>query len=195
MPKSLRREIARKKREYLKRVMKSTESQNDINESENLSTIDDGIDQSSKLTVENNIPPKQDLNTQLKNVFLNHHVTRQLGDDILKVLCENGIDVPSTSKKLLKKKQTPFIVRTVNPDRLPDKHLNILPKQQQQQQGTAQSFINDRCRHHHNHFHNIISDNNEDNDDDDHKQTQHHYSTILLNKTKQLEEDKELNID
>ncbi|XP_046801491.1 uncharacterized protein LOC111685997 [Lucilia cuprina] len=115
MPKSLRREIARKKREYLKRVMKSTESQNDINESENLSTIDDGIDQSSKLTVENNIPPKQDLNTQLKNVFLNRHVTIQLGDDILKVLCENGIDVPSTSKKLLKKKQTPFIVRTVNP--------------------------------------------------------------------------------
>ncbi|KAI8117893.1 hypothetical protein CVS40_10333 [Lucilia cuprina] len=70
MPKSLRREIARNKREYLKRVMKSTESQNDINESENLSTIDDGIDQSSKHTVENNIPPKQDLNTQLKIITL-----------------------------------------------------------------------------------------------------------------------------
>lgn len=114
---SLRREIAKKKADYVERLDKANQNNSDSIETENNENTDDNFDivQLSDSYVEKDIPPKPDLSTQLKQIFLEYHVGRKLGDSLLKVLHENGVDVPNTTKKLLKVKHTPLVVRTVNP--------------------------------------------------------------------------------
>lgn len=112
---SLRREIARKKQAYLKRL-----------DNCNIQTVincasEDSVGASSTSipfgNAEGNeiVPPKEDLCKKLKNIFLKHHVSRRVSDDILHALNEDGINVPKTTKQLLNINNDPIVTRTVNP--------------------------------------------------------------------------------
>lgn len=105
---TLRREIERKKRIFMEKINKVGE----FSGIENRNIVEVG-----EVMVENTIQNKKvELTEKLKEIFLKHHVGRRLGDDILKALYEDGINVPKTTKKLLHKKlKTPFVTRTVNP--------------------------------------------------------------------------------
>lgn len=93
------------------KTSETSENPNSFETESETITISENINELS----ENNVPQKPNLATQLKEIFLEHQVGRKLGDDLLKVLNENGIDVQTTSKKLIKRKHTPLVVRTVNP--------------------------------------------------------------------------------
>ncbi|XP_073819948.1 uncharacterized protein [Musca autumnalis] len=122
---SLRREISRKSRDYLKRLRGKQFNQKDFCQAEGNNNVDvlpvynensqfdpfledlPVCDESSQF--------QPTLRDKLRDVFLKHNVSRSLGDDILAMLREENLNVPSTSIQLLNYNKQPTLIRTVNP--------------------------------------------------------------------------------
>lgn len=107
---SLQREVARKKRMFMQRLNKPSETIN------NSYALGNDVAISTENNVEDiNVPHKVELTEKLKQLFLKHHVGRRLGDDLLNVLYEEGLNVPNSTKKLLNRGKKCIVTRTVNP--------------------------------------------------------------------------------
>lgn len=115
---SLRRDIERKKKQFLQRLKEANKPTKISCEEESIVEVSPIFDEEevSPIFIElEEVRPKVELKKKLKDIFLKYNVGRKLGNILLKALWEEGLNVPNSRKKLLKIKNKKTIILTVNP--------------------------------------------------------------------------------